>query len=196
MTLVYKTHSAKEFVVGVQPQTAYGTQLVSGMTRLDVDSIGFPSLNPIQVLEMKNGSGYMVQKADIFQTNKLTTTEVSFAGTLKESYADMFLENIINGESSGVHTLNSNFTPAVVGAAGGSDETVPTVANNLAFTFAIESPNADSTIIIKDCVITSFQISGDLGTEAGRLKYSVTAKTGSVISAANLSASDGTIAAL
>ena len=39
-------------------------------------------------------------------------------------------------------------------------------------------------------------ITGDLGTEAGRLKYSVTAKTGSVISAANLSASDGTIAAL
>ena len=72
MALVYKTHSPKQFTVGVQPQVAYGTQVVDGMTQLDVDSISFPSLNPIQVLELKAGSGYMVQSADIFQTNKLT----------------------------------------------------------------------------------------------------------------------------
>ena len=197
MGLKYKSHSANEFIVGVQAQTAYGTALNDGMTRLDVDSISFPSLNPIQVLDMKAGSGYMVQSKDIFQTNKLTSTEISFSGTLKESYADIFLENILNGESSGVHTLNSNFTPAVIGVETGTvadDETTPTAANNLLLTFAIESPNADSTMLLKDCVVTSFTISGDLGSEAGRLKYSVTAKTGSVQSA--LSASDGTISAL
>ena len=196
MALVYKTHSPKQFIVGVQAQTAYGTAINDGMTRMDVDSISFPSLNPIQVLEMKAGSGYLLQQNDLFQTNKLTTTEFSVSGTLKESYADIFLENILNGESSGVHTLNSNYTPAIVGASGGSDETVPDANNNLALTFAISSPNADSTILIKDCVITSFQISGDLGTEAGRLKYSMTAKSGSVITSAALSSSDGTIAAL
>ena len=196
MALVYKTHSPKEFIVGVQAQTAYGAAKTDGMTRMDVDSISMPSLNPIQVLELKAGSGYMVQQNDIFQTNKLTTTEFSVAGTLKESYADMFLENMFSGESTGVHTLNSNFTPAIVGQAGGSDETVPTAANNLAFTFAIESPNSNSTIVIQDCVITSFVISGDLGTEAGRLKYSMTAKSGSVVAQSALSETDGTIAAL
>ena len=196
MALVYKTHSPKQFIVGVQAQTAYGTAKTDGMTRMDVDSISMPSLNPIQVLDMKAGSGYMVQSGDIFQTNKLTVTEFSVSGTLKESYADMFLENIFSGESTGVHTLNSNFTPAIVGASGGSDETVPTADNNLAFTFAIQSPNSASTMVIKDCIITSFSISADLGTEAGRLKYTMTAKSGSVITQAALSASDGTIAAL
>jgi hypothetical protein len=196
MALVYKTHSPKEFIVGVQAQTAYGTAKNDGMKRMDVDSISFPSLNPIQVLEMKAGSGYMVQQNDIFQTNKKTVTEFSVSGTLKESYADIFLENILNGESSGVHTLNSNFTPAIVGASGGSDETPPDANNNLALTFAVSSPNSDSTMLIKDCVITSLSITGDLGTEAGRLKYTMTAKSGSVITAAALSSADGTIAAL
>ena len=89
MALVYKTHSPKQFIVGVQAQTAYGTAKTDGMTRMDVDSISMPSLNPIQVLDMKAGSGYMVQSGDIFQTNKLTVTEFSVSGTLKESYADI-----------------------------------------------------------------------------------------------------------
>tara|TARA_A100001201_G_scaffold8112_5_gene12681 strand:+ start:366 stop:1385 length:1020 start_codon:yes stop_codon:yes gene_type:complete len=194
MGLKYKSHSANEFIVGVQAQTAYGQSIKSGMTRLDVDSISFPSLNPIQVLDMKAGSGYMVQSKDIFQTNKLTSTEISFSGTLKESYADLFLENILNGESSGVHTLNSNFTPAVIGAGDVDDEETVDATDNLVLTFAIESPNSASTMLLKDCVVTSLTISGDLGTEAGRLKYSVTAKTGSVQS--ELSEADGTISAL
>ena len=197
MSLKYATHSPNQFIVGVQAQTAYGTGLTDDMKRLDVESISFPSLNPIQVLDLKAGSKYMVQKNDIFQTNKKTVTEISFSGTLKESYADIFLENIINNESStGVYTLNSNFTPAILGDNSGTDETPPTADNNLVLTFAISSAVSDSTMILKDCVVTNLTISGDLGTEAGRLKYSVTAKTGSVITQAALSSADGTIATL
>ena len=194
MAIKVQTFSPKSYEVGVQQQTAFGTGLISGMTKLDVDSITYPTSGITQILEQKAGDGFMVQKTDTFQTNKLAVTEFTVSGTLKESYGDIFLENMISGESSGVHTLLSNFTPALVGIAGASDDVPPTVANNLVLTFAIKTPVSNKSIILKDCVVTSFSISADTATESGRLKYSATVKTGSLHTFNG--ASDATIADL
>ena len=66
--------SPKEFSVFIKEETAAGTSAIgTSMYQLDVDSVGFPSLNATQVLDVRSG-GRFLKDADFFQDNTMRVT--------------------------------------------------------------------------------------------------------------------------
>ena len=102
--------SPKQFQVAIAEQDAFGTIEADGGNAyhaLDVDSVGFPSLNPTQVLDVRSGSR-VLQKEDFFQDVKASVKEISVSGTATTDALDMLLENIM-GESEGSASVVYSF---------------------------------------------------------------------------------------
>tara|TARA_R100001082_G_C4364710_1_gene161274 strand:- start:2788 stop:3807 length:1020 start_codon:yes stop_codon:yes gene_type:complete len=171
--------SPKQFQVLIAEQDAFGTLETSGGNAyhaLDVDSIGTPSLNPNQSLEVRSGSR-VLQKEDFFQDVKTSIKEISVSGTATTNALDMLLENITGeteGSASGVYTFVSNAGVQSVGSTDSSQE-------GTLLSVVIKSPLTDTDLSFKDCVVTSLNLNGDVGTEGGRIKFSATMQTGSVV---------------
>tara|TARA_R110001592_G_scaffold80295_4_gene239342 strand:+ start:15 stop:1034 length:1020 start_codon:yes stop_codon:yes gene_type:complete len=171
--------SPKQFQVLIAEQDAFGTIEAGGGNAyhaLDVDSVGTPSLNPTQALDVRNGSR-VLQKEDFFQDIKASVKEISVSGTATTAALDMLLENITGeaeGSASGVYSFASN---AGVQSVGKSDSSQ---AGTL-LSVVVKSPLSNSDLSFKDCVVTSLGLNGDVGTEGGRVKFSVTFQTGSLV---------------
>ena len=171
--------SPKQFQVLIAEQDAFGTIEAGGGNAyhaLDVDSVGTPSLNPTQALDVRTGSR-VLQKEDFFQDNKASVKEISVSGTATTAALDMLLENIMGeaeGSASGVYTFASN---AGVQSVGKSDSSQ---AGTL-LSVVVKSPLSNSDLSFKDCVVTNLSLSGDAGTEGGRIKFSATFQTGTVV---------------
>ena len=171
--------SPKQFQVLIAEQDAFGTIEAAGGNpyhALDVDSIGTPSLNPTQVLDVRSGSR-VLQKEDFFQDVKASVKEISVSGTATTAALDMLLENITGeaeGSASGVYSFASNAGVQSVGVNDSSQ------AGTL-LSVVILSPLSNSDLSFKDCVVTSLTLNGDTGTEGGRVKFSATLQTGSIV---------------
>ena len=171
--------SPKQFQVLIAEQDAFGTIEAGGGNAyhaLDVDSVGTPSLNPTQVLDVRTGSR-VLQMTDFFQDTKASIKEISVSGTATTAALDMLLENITGeaeGSASGVYSFASNAGVQSVGKTDSSQ------AGTL-LSVVVKSPLSNSDLSFKDCVVTSLTLSGDVGTEGGRVKFSVTFQTGSVV---------------
>ena len=171
--------SPKQFQVLIAEQDAFGTIEAGGGNAyhaLDVDSVGTPSLNPTQVLDVRTGSR-VLQKEDFFQDVKTSVKEISVSGTATTNALDMLLENIMGeaeGSASGVYSFASN---AGVQSVGKSDSSQ---AGTL-LSVVIKSPLTDTDLSFKDCVVTALTLNGDVGTEGGRIKFSATLQTGSLV---------------
>ena len=181
--------SPKQFQIFIAEQDAFGTIEAAGGNAyhaLDVDSVGMPSLNPTQVLDVRTGSR-VLQKEDFFQDVKGSVKEISASGTATTDALDMLLENIMGeaeGSASGVYSFASN---AGVQSVGKDDSSL---AGKL-LSVVVSSPITDTDLAFKDCVVTSLTLNGDVGTEGGRVKFSVTFQTGTLaedLSDASLSA--------
>lgn len=170
--------SPKQFQVFIAEQDAYGAIEAAGGNAyhaLDVDSIGMPSLNPTQVLDVRTGSR-VLQKEDFFQDVKGSVKEISVSGTATTNALDMLLENIMGeaeGSASGVYSFASNAGVQSVGKTDSSQ------AGTL-LSVIISSPLSNSDLAFKDCVVTSLTLNGDVGTEGGRVKFSATMQTGTL----------------
>ena len=180
MAISTAAYSPKEFQFLIAEQDAFGTIEASGGNNyhaVDVDSIGSPSLNPVQGLEVRTGSR-VLQATDFFQDVKTSVKELSVSGTAGTPVLDMLLENIMGeaeGSASGVYTFTSSADVQSVGTGASSQAgTLLSVVIKSAFT-----TNAD--LSFKDCVVTNLVISGDAGTEGGRIKFSATFQTGSTV---------------
>ena len=180
MAISTSAYSPKEFQVLIAEQDAFGTIEASGGNAyhaLDVDSVGSPSINPVQVLEPRAGSR-VLQATDFFQDNKTSVKEISVSGTATTAALDMLLENIMGeaeGSASGVYSFLSYKAVQQIGTGDGSlVGTALSVVIKSAF-----GTNAD--LSFKDCVVTSLSLNGDTGTEGGRIKFSATFQTGSVV---------------
>jgi hypothetical protein len=178
MAISTAAYSPKEFQFLIAEQDAFGTIEASGGNpyhALDVDSIGSPSLNPTQALDVKAGSR-VLQATDFFQDVKSSVKEISVSGTATTNALDMLLENIMGeaeGSASGVYSFLSNASSQSVGTTDSSQAgTLLSVVIRSGF-----GTNAD--LSFKDCVVTSLSLSGDAGTEGGRVKFSATFQTGS-----------------
>tara|TARA_R100001443_G_scaffold48009_4_gene60431 strand:- start:7626 stop:8645 length:1020 start_codon:yes stop_codon:yes gene_type:complete len=170
--------SPKQFQILMAEQDVFGTIEGAGGNAyhaLDVDSIGMPSLNPTQVLDVRTGSR-VLQKEDFFQDVKGSVKEISASGTATTDALDMLLENIMGeaeGSASGVYTFASN---AGVQSVGKTD----TGQAGTLLSVIVSSPLSNSDLAFKDCVVTSLSLNGDVGTEGGRVKFSVTFQTGTL----------------
>ena len=100
------------------------------------------------------------------------------SGTATTAALDMLLENMLGeaeGTASGVYSFASSKAVQQVGTGDGSlVGTMLSVVIKSGF-----ETNAD--LSFKDCVVTSLSLSGDTGTEGGRIKFSATFQTGSTV---------------
>ena len=180
MAISTASYSPSAFQFLIAEQDAFGTLELDGGNAyhaLDVDSVGTPSLNPNQALTVRAGSR-VLQATDFFHDATNTIKEISVSGTATTNALDMLLENIMGeaeGSASGVYSFLSNATAQTVGQGDSSQAgTLLSIVIKSAF-----GTNAD--LSFKDCVCTNLQLSGDAGTEGGRIKFSATFQTGSVV---------------
>ena len=180
MAISTSAYSPKEFQFLIAEQDAFGTIEASGGNAyhaLDVDSIGSPSLNPTQALDVRAGSR-VLQATDFFQDVKTSVKELSVSGTATTNALDMLLENIMGeaeGAASGVYSFLSNRAVQQIGTG---DSSLAGTALSIVIKSAFGT-NAD--LSFKDCVVTSLTLNGDTGTEGGRVKFSATFQTGSTV---------------
>jgi len=172
MAISHNTHSPKEFQFLIGGQAAWNTQLLDALFALDVDSVGFPSFNTNQVLDVRNGSR-VLQASDLFQTQSQQITEISVSGTVKSDTMSLLLANI-TGDVSGTYAVPGNYSPTDYG----TQTSGLTVGDFKLMTIVYTSPEADSDLVFEDCICTALSLTGDMGTEAGRVKFSATFKTG------------------
>ena len=179
MAISTAAHSPKEFQFLIAEQDVFGTIEADGGNAyhaLDVDSIGSPSLNPVQSLDVRNGSR-VLQKEDFFQDVKTSIKEISVSGTATTNALDMLLANLVGeaeGSASSVYTFSSDASTQSVGVgATGQTDTLLSIV--------VKSPESTTDMSFKDCVVTSLTLNGDVGTEGGRIKFSATFQTGSLV---------------
>ena len=154
----------------------------SNMYQLDVDSVGFPSLNVTQALDVKTGLGRTLKDADFFQDNKARVVELSLSGTLHNDAGHLILlRNIANDYSADVDIATGIQPPTIkYGSA------VATTGDTFTVVIKAVDPSVGAAVNLDDnknyvfagCVCTNFSISADMGTEGGRYKFSATVQTG------------------
>ena len=172
--------SPRAFRVAIQPQTALGTAKTDGMLELNVDSISHGTLGGVNNYDLKSGGGRILQDEHYFHQNSDYISEISLSGIYTVDTCFPMIENIIYdvGEP---FTIASSYSPSVAIKTGAT----LTAGNSELLTLAIMPPDvpndgapSDSdTILYKDCVVTSFSWSGDMGSNGGLVTYSATFKT-------------------
>jgi len=140
---------------------------------INIDSIEMPSLNPLQVLDVRHGAGRTLKAVDMFLSNKLTVKEISFSGIADATILPMLLSNITT-DASTAYEIAHNY-PGIDLAYGDSVSD-----NTKTFAVVVVTPEAAQQMYFKGCFLTSLTISGDIGEEAGRLKISGTFKSGCI----------------
>jgi len=180
MAIATQAFSPKQFSFLIAEQNDFGVlNENSGATpdnlyiALDVDSIGSPSLNVNQGLEHRSGSR-ILQATDFFQDVKGSIKEFSVSGTATTEGLDLLLSNI-TGSASVPYSVASN--------AGTSTLTSASVnqADNQLLSIVYKSAITNKDLAFKDCFCTALSFNGDANTEGGRIKFSATFKTGSVV---------------
>jgi len=180
MAISTSAYSPKEFQVLIAEQDAFGTMEASGGNEyhaLDVDSVGSPSLNPVQALDVRNGSR-VLQTTDFFQDVKTSVKEISVSGTATQNALDMLLENMMGESEASAGSVYTFTSDKAVQQIGTGDSSLVGTALSVVIKSGFET-NAD--LSFKDCVVTSLSLSGDTGTEGGRVKFSATFQTGSTV---------------
>ena len=183
--------SPKDFQLAIAPETAAGTAIQAAgngtFNYINIDSIEFPSLNPQQVLDVRHGTGRTLKAVDMFLTNKLTVKEISFSGIADDTILPMLLQNITQ-ETSSTYDIEFDYDPTEIKVGDVYSDNTGT------FSVLIESPQSGYQMLFGGCVLTSLSVSGDIGEESGRLKFSGTFKSGMVpdLSPTDLAPSNGT----
>ena len=177
MAIDATTYSPKEWSVWVGTEADAGTSAISTSTmyQLDVDSVGFPSLNPTQVLDVRTGAGRTLKTYDFFQDNTLRVVEFSVSGTLhNDNGHKLLLQNITNDFTTDI-SVATGWTPADIDYG-----QTNTVSAEETMTVAIKAPDASNAqgMTLAGCVVTSFNFSAEAGTEGGRLKFNATLQSG------------------
>lgn len=177
MALVSHAFSPKEFQVWIiSDATNAGSTGIhaSNMYQLDVDSVGMPSLNVNQVLDVRSGVGRTLKDEDFFQDNTLRVVEFTISGTMhNDAGHKLLLQNICN-DVSGDIAVASGFSPAsqLYGSA------VTNSASSLTVVVKSSDHTNQRSLEMAGMVVTNFVLSADSATEGGRYKFSATLQSG------------------
>ena len=103
MAVASHAFSPKEFQVWIASDSSTaGTSGISAtdMYQLDVDSVGMPTLNVNQILDVRSGVGRTLKDEDVFQDNTLRVVELSISGVMhNDTGHKLLLQNICNDVS-------------------------------------------------------------------------------------------------
>lgn len=176
MATVAHAFSPKEWRVAIvsDATNAGATGIGSTMNQLDVDSIGFPSLNPTQKLDVRSGVSRTFKDEDFFQDNILRAVEISLSGTLHNDTGHKLLaQNICNDVTTDI-AVASGFTSA-------TQKYGDAVANSASALTLVMQPSDVTNqqgLEFFGCVVTAFSISAEANTDGGQYKWSATLQTG------------------
>ena len=183
MASVGHAFSPKEWKVAIKPETvAGGTSIASGaMYQLDVDSISMPSLNVNQSLDLRTSGSRFLQQQDVFQSNTLRAVELSLSGTLHYDIGHSLLgTNCVGGTNNLNMSNNINVSyNALLNLSQKYAES--NIAGNIGtMTVVLQPSDVDNQygIELTGCLVTSFTIGADLGTNGGVYTWSATLSTG------------------
>ena len=141
---------------------------------LDVDSIGSPNLAINQTLDVRSGSR-VLQATDFFQDKLASVKEISVSGTATTEGLDLLLSNL-TGTAAAPFSIASNIATSSL-----STGTTNQTGQQLLSIVMKSAYGTTADIAFMDCFCTSLQLSGDAGTEGGRIKFSATFKSGSAV---------------
>ena len=182
MAISPQAFSPKEFRVAIQPQTVLGTQKTDGMQELNVDSVTTGTIGGVNNYDLKSGGGRILQDEHYFHQNSDIVSEITISGIYTIS-ASAIIENI-TGDTAEPFSVASNYEPTNNIYTGNS----LTAASSELLTLAIlppiaggATPSTTDSLYYKDCVVTAFSWSGDMGTDGGLVRYSATFKTSSPV---------------
>jgi hypothetical protein len=176
MATVAHAFSPKEWKVGIvsDATNAGATGIGSTMNQLDVDSIGFPTLNVNQKLDVRSGASRTFKDEDFFQENALRAVEISLSGTLHvDAGHKLLVQNICNDVTGNV-AVASGFT----GASQKYGAAVTNAASSLTLVMQPSDTTNQQALEFFGCVVTSFSITAEAGTDGGQYKWSATLMTG------------------
>ena len=173
-------HQPTDFGVGIVQEATVGTP-VENTVQLFTDSVSMPSFSPDQDLSPKGGKS-VAAFAEVYASSKNTPSEITMTGLLNDTVLGL-LEGILHtAASTNVIPVTDAYT------APNLYHGLSTAAATRTYTVKLLSPtltNTESTpdtddgcIELTGCCPTSLSITGDSGTDGGRLKYSLTMKTG------------------
>ena len=159
-------YASSEFKLALKAETTLGSQNVSSMNLINVDSVSLPALNPTQVMDVRSGDGRTAKAADVFVSEKGTTKEISFSGTADSTVLPLLLQNIVTtavGSSPASYDVAYNYSPPDLEHG----TTSSTIRNTV--TVAVVSPESgnDHSIIFPGCCLTALSLTGDMGDESG-----------------------------
>ena len=165
MAISGTAYDPKLFQFLIAEQDAYGTingadesqSGVNAYLALDVDSIGSPTLGINQTLDVRSGSRVLLD-TNFFQDNILSHLSL---------------------DASAPYDIASN-----VGT--GSFKSGDATTSNQVLSIVMKSPATNSDLTFKDCFLTQLVLSGDAGTEGGRIKFSATFQSGTKLAADEL----------
>jgi|TARA_R110002073_G_scaffold288055_1_gene452798 hypothetical protein len=168
--------SPKEWKVGVvtDATNAGATGIGSTMYQLDVDSIGFPSLNVNQKLDVRSGASRTFKDEDFFQDNVMRAVEISLSGTLHNDAGHKLLaQNICNDVTTDI-AVATGFTA--------SSQKYGSAVTNSASSLTLVMQPSDVTnqqgLEFFGCVVTAFSITAEGSADGGQYKWSATLQTG------------------
>ena len=182
----FKAYIVEEATTGTLP-TITGSNVC---LQLDVDEVTYPSITPNQVLNVRTGRGKVLHTVDAFQDNEFKATEVSLSGTFHKDAQHLMLMQSVCGMG-----LTQSVADVTVGAtATGIGGVYGTTEGNKTFSLILASPDTTDgyNIVMTGCQCTSFQISADMGTDAGVYKWSATISTGMNVTTDNTDAESTT----
>ena len=173
--------SPKDFQLLFIKEATAGTRVEENMIPINIDSIEMPTLNPLQITDVRHGTGRTLKQVDTFTTNELTVKEISFSGIADKTVLPILLENITQDVAGGdsLYEVLNNYEPSALQYG-----TTSNGGNNTGtFSLAIDNPvtagdGTSRSMLFGGCVLTSLTINGDIGEESGRIKMSGTFKTG------------------
>ena len=180
MAISGTAYDPKLFQFLIAEQDAYGT--INGASgnayiALDVDSIGSPTLGINQTLDVRSGSRVLVD-TQFFQDNIASVKELSVSGTATTEGLDLLLSHL-SLDASAPYDIASN-------VATGSFKSGDTTTSNQVLSIVMKSPATNSDLTFKDCFLTQLVLSGDSGTEGGRIKFSASFQSGTKLAANEL----------
>tara|TARA_R110000751_G_scaffold131151_2_gene233277 strand:+ start:262 stop:1239 length:978 start_codon:yes stop_codon:yes gene_type:complete len=169
-----KAFSPKEWkaFISSDATNAGSTGIGGTMYQLDVDSIGMPTLNVNQKLDVRSGASRTFKDEDFFQDNIMRVVEISLSGTLHNDTGHKLLLQNISADVSGDVAVTTAAISQKYGVA------VTNAASSLTFVMKPSDTTDQKGMEFFGCVVTSFSITAEAGTEGGQYKWSATLMTG------------------
>ena len=173
-------HQPNDFGIAIKAETALGTP-IDDPRQLFTDSVSLPSFTPDQDLSAKSGK-FVADFAEIYSSSKNTASEITATGLYNDTVGTLFEGILHTAASSDVIQVTDTYTaPNLYHGLSNAGATrtftikliSPTLTDNAG------SPTTSASCVeLAGCTVTALSVFADAGTDGGRLKYSVTFKTG------------------